>query len=505
MDMIEKRIWEANMNKKRKAGIVLGIILAGINGIILFCMIYYSDRWYPGTTVNGLEVSGQTMEESKRYLLDEYQDYALTVTGREGVSLTIYAYDINYTAYAGDDWEKTYTNQHEKSGFPLAGEKNYTVKLDVTYDEEALEGLVAGSELINGSEEHPIVKPMSAYVVYNAEKGQYVCGKEIMGNLLNQEVFLEVVKDALETGKTEIDIRDSELYKDVYQAPGVTSEDEELQNELFLCNNAALRYIRWDMGDGITEEITPEQITRWIIYKKGKVTYDNEGVASWVKRFCHKYQTVGKDRMIQSHTGKKVKITGGDYGWQTDYDRTLKQVKKALTKNIKRSFTEAYMENPSEENKKALTIKKDPIYLNTAHQRNQDDPSKDWDSKNYTEISLTEQMVYVFRKGKVAFSCRCITGLPTKDRTTRTGAYYVKEHRPEYTMTGDDYRTHVKHWVRITWTGTGFHPATWQPWSRWTNTLYKSKGSHGCINLSPGDAEKIYNMVKYREAVFIHY
>lgn len=493
------------MNKKRKIGIVLGIALVGINVIILFWMIYYSNRWYPGTTVNGLEVSGQTMEESKRYLLEKYRDYTLTVTGREGVSLTISGYDINYTAHVGEEWESTYANQHDNSKLPSAGERNYSVKLEVTYNEEALEGLIAESELIKGSGEHPIVEPVSAHAVYNAEKGQYVCEKEIMGNLLNQEIFLEAIKVALETGMTEIDIRDSELYKNVYQDPGVTSEDEELQNEIFLCNNAMLRYICWDMGDGMTEEITPEQIAGWIIYKNGKITYDNKGIASWVKQFCKKYQTVGKTRTIQSHTGKKVKIVGGDYGWQTDYDRTLKQVKKALAKNIDRGFTEAYIENPNEENKQTLTINRKPIYLNTAYQRNSKDSSKDWDSKNYTEISLTEQMVYVFRKGKVAFSCRCISGLPVKDRATRTGAYFIKEHRPEYTMTGEDYRTHVKHWVRITWTGTGFHPATWQPWSRWTKTMYKSKGSHGCLNLEPGDAEKIYNMVKYREAVFIHY
>lgn len=493
------------MSKKKKIGIALGIILVGINGIILFCLIYYSDRWYPGTTVNGLEVSGQTMEESKRYLLEKCRNYTLTVTGREDVSLTISGADINYTVHAGDEWEKTYTDQHDNSGLPSVGGQDYTVKLAVTYDEEALRRLIAGSELVQGSEEHPIVKPMSAYVVYNAEKCQYICGKEVDGNQLNQEAFFEAVKTALETGRSEMDIRDDELYKGVYEAPGVTSEDEELQNEIFLCNNAMLRYIRWNMGDGMTEEITPEQIAGWIIYKKGKVTYDNEGIAAWVKRFCRKYQTVGKTRTIQSHTGKKVKIVGGDYGWQTDYDRTLKQVKKALAKNIKRSSTEAYMENPSEENKKAVTIKREPLYLNTAYQRNSKDPSKDWDPKNYTEISLSEQKVYVFRKGKVAFSCRCISGLPVKDRATRTGAYFVKEHRPEYTMTGDDYRTHVKHWVRITWTGTGFHPATWQPWSRWTKTMYKTKGSHGCLNLEPSDAEKIYNMVKYREAVFIHY
>lgn len=493
------------MNHKKKAGIALGITLAGMIGIILLYCIYYSNRWYLGTTVNGLEVSGQTMEESKQYLLNEYRDYTLTVTGRGGVSLSILGSDINYTVCAGDDWENIYTNQHDTSLVSLDWERDYTVELDVTYDREVLKKIVMESELIRGSEEVPIEPPVSASVVYSEEKGQYICKKEVKGNQLNRDVFLDVIETALKLGRTEIDINDDERYKDVYHVPEITSENKELQNEISLCNNAVLRYICWDMGDGMMEEITPKQIANWIIYKNGRVTYKKEAISTWVRQFCRKYQTVGKPRTIQSHTGKKVKIVGGDYGWQTDYNRTLKQVRKALNKNIDRSLTEAYMENPSSKNKRALTMKRKPLYLNTAYRRNRKNPLKDWDLKNYTEISLNEQMVYVLRKGKVAFSCRCITGLPVAERMTRTGAYYIKEHRSEYTMTGDDYRTHVKHWVRITWTGTGFHPATWQPWSKWTNTLYKAKGSHGCINLSPADAEKIYNLVKYREAVFIHY
>lgn len=492
------------MNKKRKVGLVLGIILTSVLVANLFFLIYFSGRWYLGTTINGLEVSGQTIEESKRYVLDEYSNYSLLVTGRGGASLTISGQDIDFVVRAGDEWEQTYKVQHDISFVPLAVEEDYTVKFDVTYDKEALEKIVAESELIKGSEAHPVEKPVSAHAVYSEEKKQYICEKERNGTQIDKDALLEAIEAALQQGKREIDIRDNEPYKAVYQTPEVTSDDEELLNEILLCNRAVLRFICWDMGNGETEKITPKQISRWIQYKNGRITYDNKAIATWVKKFCKKYQTVGMTRTIKSHTGKKVKVAGGDYGWQIDYDQTLKQVKKALKKNIDASLTEAYMTDPNAENKKALTVKRKPIYLNTAFQWNKKKPSRDWDIKNYTEISLTEQMVYVFRKGKVAFSCRCITGLPVEGRITRTGTYYIKEHRAEYTMTGDDYRTHVKHWVRITWTGTGFHPATWQPWSKWSNTLYKTKGSHGCINLSPADAQKIYHMVKYREAVFIH-
>ena len=71
-------------------------------------------------------------------------------------------------------------------------------------------------------------------------------------------------------------------------------------------------------------------------------------------------------------------------------------------------------------------------------------------------------------------------------------------------LKGENYETPVDSWVRITWSGTGFHAAPWQSWSSWTKDYYKVRGSHGCLNLEPSIAKKIYDMVKYREAVFIH-
>lgn len=78
---------------------------------------------------------------------------------------------------------------------------------------------------------------------------------------------------------------------------------------------------------------------------------------------------------------------------------------------------------------------------------NIDDKTKDWDTENFTEIDLTAQKVYVWRNGKVAFKCRTISGKPVKDRQTRTGAYFIKEHQTLRTLRGDNYATPVNNWV----------------------------------------------------------
>jgi lipoprotein-anchoring transpeptidase ErfK/SrfK len=486
----------------RIVSVLLGVIVIAGVALAVYQKGYYGGRWYKNTTINGVDVSGQTLEASKQKILEEHTDYVLTVTGRQQGSLTIHGTDIDYTFDIGEDFDQLFTTQHEKMAL-FHKASDYSMEYNVSYDAGKLSSVVSQSALMTG-EGYEIQKPVDAHVEYSSEKQQYECVSEVAGNKIKKKAFLSALDDVLRKAEETMDLNDEETYPGVYKAPAITGDDESLQTALTACNNAALRFITWNMGKGVKEQITPEEISQWITYKNGKIKYDNDAIADWVEAFCLKYKTVGKTRTIKDHIGKKVKIYGGDYGWQMDYETTLRQTKKALKKAIDSSLTQAYIDNPDDETQKALTIKKKVVYLNTAYQKDYDNFAVDWDTKNYTEISIADQKVYVIRNGKVALTCKCITGLPVEGRSTPTGAYFIKEHKEAYTLTGADYSTPVVNWVRITWTGTGFHPATWQPWSSWTKDMYKSRGSHGCINLSPTDAKKIYDITKYREAVFIH-
>lgn len=484
-------------------GITLIVAILVTAGVLIYQKVHYSNRWYKNTSINGVDVSNQTLEESKKRLLQVHENYALAIKGRDNGSLTIDGNSIDYQFDINSDFEKLFDEQHDK--FHLFTSKyNYSLEYSISYDETKLTDMVGKSDLVAGSSSYPIVKPKSATVSYDESKQQYVCVEEVIGNKIIRNSLMTAITNALKKAQTNINIADEENYPDIYQKPKVTSDDEELQTALSLSNNAAIRYITWNMGEGVKEQITPTEISQWITYKNGKIKYDNEAISDWIESFCLKYKTVGKTRTIKSHNGKPVKIVGGDYGWQLDYEKTLDQAKKALKSTIDTSLTEAYINDPNNENKKALTLKRKVIYANTAFKKDYENFINDWDPENYIEISIKAQKVYVIRNGKVAFSCRCITGLPVEGRSTPTGAFFIKEHREEYTLTGADYSTPVTNWVRITWTGTGFHPATWQPWSRWTKDLYKTRGSHGCINLAVADAAKIYKLSKYREATFIY-
>ncbi len=88
------------MSKKRRigiiAGIATGVIVFMLAGFIVYLQIYYSSRWYPGTMINGIDVSKQTLEESKKNLTAVFHDYELNVKARDNGNITIFGRDLDY-------------------------------------------------------------------------------------------------------------------------------------------------------------------------------------------------------------------------------------------------------------------------------------------------------------------------------------------------------------------------------------------------------------------------
>lgn len=483
--------------------LIINLVLIGTGiFLIVFQNMRYKEKWYENTIVNGIDVSGCTLAQSKELLTADYKDYRLQIRGRENGQMEISAGDINYEFSVGKDLENFFEMQHERLAIFSKG-GNYTIECESTFDEALLEKKVREDAFVTGSDSYKIIEPQSAYVEYFKKKGCFGIRKEIYGNRIRVKKFIETISKTLSDGRKELDIS-TEDYDDLYKAPKVKENHKELKEEVSVRNEACVRYLVWDLGNGKKETISPRQVGKWVEYENGEITYKTEEIEKWVEDFCLKYKTVGKERLVKIPNGKRIPVSGGDFGWRMDYDKVLAGTTEMVTEDIGWDVVDAYVENPTKSSRKSVTLERKVPYMNTAQVQDYGEHPVDWDEKNYTLVSIEDQMVYVIRDGKVEFSCKCITGLPKDGRETTLGTYFIKEHKEHYVLTGDTYRTPVNHWVRITWMGIGFHPATWQSWSSWTKEKYKTVGSHGCINLSPEDAKKIYDLVNYREAVFIY-
>ena len=481
---------------------VLGVLAVLILFSGFYSKILHRNTWLNHTTVNGIDVSGKTVDQTMTALPDGH-DYSLTIRARENGTMTILADDIDYQIRPDQEQiQETLKKQHKLIVFPWS-RYNYTVRSKDGYDKELLNGTLRQCPLIKGSKDYPITQPEPADIVYSEKQKMPVVKKEIYGNALVPEEFTRIVTEAIEKGETEVNLEDASLYPDVYQKPKVTSDSKEIKDGLKAYKSVINRFITWDIWEGETYTLTPEKIIPLVYYSEGKMLIRIYKLEKILHKFCDKYQTAGKPRVFTTHKGKKVTVKKGDYGWKMDFDKILDQAETAIVKEMNEEAVERYIAIPSEANKEAVTIHLEPQYKTEAFAKDYKN-YQDWDPDNYTEASIDEQMVYVHRDGKIAYTCKTISGLPVEGRETGKGVYYVKGRSPDRVLRGENYETPVKYWVRLTNSGTGFHAAPWQKWDKWSPKYYKKHGSHGCLNLSDKDAKKMFEILLKGEAVFIY-
>jgi lipoprotein-anchoring transpeptidase ErfK/SrfK len=109
-------------------------------------------------------------------------------------------------------------------------------------------------------------------------------------------------------------------------------------------------------------------------------------------------------------------------------------------------------------------------------------------------------MVYI-KDGEAVLSSDVVTGDPTKNRSTPTGAYAVMYKTRNATLSGQGYSSPVSYWMPFT-TNVGFHDASWQPY--FGGSRYKGNGSHGCVNMPTGSAAALYKILEKGTPVFVY-
>lgn len=506
---MKKGVYYSIIMKKKRRRVrtrikVIGALLLGYILFFTFTSIYYRDRWYPNTTVNDINVSNLTYDETVQEVQDIVENYSLKITGKNNGTFDIKAKDIDFKIEYEKNLEDGF-EQHkdDRSIFGIFSNHDYQVDLKVSYNEDKLDDLINNSLLVVGNEDYPIEKSTSSYIKYDKKTGRGKVVDGVDGNELNLKNFKSIVKKAIKNIQTEINITDEKKYPDVY-----IKANNNIDDQLDTYNNYLLNWINWDMGEGVIESITPNEIKDWIIIDdSGKVVIDKEKMGDWIEELCLKYKTVGKTRNFTTHSGQVIQISGGDYGWRLDYDKMVEQAYDTITEKTDNKLINSYLEDKSQDNIEKLTTNLEPVYSNKGYKKDYVNFENDWDTQNYSEVDLTEQRVYVYRGGQLVYSCICVSGLPTEkqDRITRTGVWYIKEKRTEKVLVGEDYETPVKYWIRIMWTGTGYHALNRSDWDKWTPELYKTKGSHGCLNLQEADAQKLYELINSGDPVFIHY
>ena len=252
--------------------------------------------------------------------------------------------------------------------------------------------------------------------------------------------------------KGELDLAGENLY----QEPKITKDSEYIKNQLASYKDVYKKKIIFDFDDR-KEEVTGQGIIA--IYSKaddGTLALDEEKLKHFVERLAAKYDTYRTSRIFNSTGLGLMKVDGGIYGWLTDRKATREKIKEALAK-----------EEP-------VTIK--PAYRQDAVSRKVDDVGK-----TYIEVDLARQKLWYYKDGALQLETNVVTGNPTKGNGTPTGTDRIWSRERDRYLTGETYRSKVSYWAPINWSGVGLHDASWR--SSFGGNIYKSGGSHGCINI----------------------
>lgn len=234
--------------------------------------------------------------------------------------------------------------------------------------------------------------------------------------------------------------------------------------------------ITYQFGDQ-SEVLDNDRILSWLKEQEdGSVAIDEQQANAFVKELAEKYDTAYTTRTFHTTGGRDIQIAQGDYGWRIDQEAETKHLLELLAA------------------KQSATC--EPIYAQTAavHAKN------DWGT-TYVEVSLTDQYLWLYKDGHCILESYFVSGNPTRGHATPKGIYGLTYKTRDATLSGEGYDSKVKYWMPFN-RNVGLHDAPWR--KTFGGQIYKNNGSHGCINLPPANAAKIYENVDKNTPVIVY-
>lgn len=234
--------------------------------------------------------------------------------------------------------------------------------------------------------------------------------------------------------------------------------------------------VTYQFGDQ-SEVLDNDRILSWLKEQEdGSVAIDEQQAKAFVKELAEKYDTAYTHRTFHTTAGRDIQITQGDYGWRIDQEAETKHLLELLAA------------------KQSAVC--EPIYAQTAavHAQN------DWGT-TYVEVSLTDQYLWLYKDGKCILESYFVSGNPNRGHATPKGIYGLTYKTRDAMLSGQGYDSKVKYWMPFN-RNVGLHDAPWR--KTFGGQIYKSNGSHGCINLPPANAAKIYENVDKNTPVIVY-
>lgn len=462
----------AKKNKKSKA-VILGVFVAYVLIMLIGYLgvsFYFSSHFLKGTVINGVDSSNKTVKQVKKDIQDKVEEYNLQLVELDGKTEEVTAVQVGMVYVDDKKVDGLMESQNQwKWLTSFSNASSYEVPVNTTYDRGFLDGIL---DRMSCFKEENIVAPQNAYV--EEQKGAYEIVPEVYGNTLDREKVKAAVIEALDAEKTEINLEELGCYL----KPTVYQDNEGLIRERDARNQIMNTKLVYDFGDR-TEVVDGNLIKDWVTWgEESEWTINEEKAAEYVQQLAYKYDTFGLTHEFTTFSGRKITLKGGDYGWVIK----KKETTEALIDAIKRGVSG--------------TIK--PVYLYQGKCRDLNDIGG-----TYVEISIQEQRMWCYKNGSLIVDTPVVTGNSSKNYDTPSGSVWaIDAKKSPSVLEGEGYKQPVQYWMPFVG-NVGIHDAdTWR--SEYGGDIYKTSGSHGCVNTPTANAEKIFYAVEIGTPVIVY-
>lgn len=430
-------------------------------GVYIYKGQQYKHVFFPNTVINGINASGKSVEEVKALIASEIDGYVLTIEERDGETERIARDDIGLHSEFDGSLETLLEAQEPMKWWSLQKEeKTYEIETMVVYEEELLMEKI---DTLRCFSEEWVKAPENAYLSDYVSGQGYAIVPETRGNMLVEETAVAGIVDAIHNLQPSVSFEEL----DAYEKAEITSTNEELVRVADSLNKQAGVMVTYQFGDK-TEVLNGDTIHTWLSVNADKtIGLDRDAVAAYVKSLASKYNTAYQPKTLKTSYGKTVTIKKGFYGWRINQSEETDQLY-----NIIRS---------------GESQTREPVYSQTAASHGANDYGD-----TYVEINLTAQRLFFYKDGKLLVEADFVSGNASKNYDTPAGAYPLTYKERNATLKGEDYATPVSYWMPFNG-NIGMHDANWR--SSFGGSIYKTSGSHGCVNLPPSAAKTIYENI----------
>ena len=455
---------------KKKFFVIAGVVVACLAVIYVGFGIFFQSHFCFGTTIDGIKAGGKSVEKMEQLITEEIDSYVLDLVEREDGRESIAGDSIHIAPVFNGEVEELLNGQN---GFAwvvtLFKHENLELAKVVTFDEDALDSeLQALNCMQAGAQREPVDATVSAYTAdgYSLVPADY-------GTTIDKNAFKKAVEDSILVLADELDLDEAECYV----KPEVEDDNEKLLAVIDEMNSYVGTTITYDF-DVAKEVLDGERISEWLSVDDDLyLVVDEEGVLSFVKELASKYNTCYKPKELKTSYGSTVTISNGPYGWKINNSEEVAQILDDL--------------------KAGKKVEREPVYSQTANSHGENDYGD-----TYVEINLTAQHLYFYKNGELLVETDFVSGNESRGWATPGGAYPLTYKQRNATLRGEGYATPVSYWMPFNG-GIGLHDASWR--GSFGGTIYKTGGSHGCINLPPKAAKTIFENISQGDPVLCYH